>query len=324
MRNQVVGRSRLAALGRAASAGRCVHRAPESWTRRELLRGGAVVLLGLSGAELLAACAGAATASPTPVAASPTTPSPAIPQVSLVVTETTFDPPEILTAGIVRVSLENKGGVPSSLAFTRLREGKTFDEVKANFPKTNSQLANLMQVFESFGGYDGVLPGERRQVVMDLPAGAYVLSSRAAGGPAGGILRQVVVAPASGATAAAPAADVTVSLNDGVGPALPATVKTLTSWKVTNDGQLPHGFTIWRFKPGKTAADLASFFATAGASGPVPATVVAGCGLLSPGKHAWLTSELEPGDYLDACTVPGRNPPANHFTEGESTKITVR
>jgi len=323
MPQDVIGRAPGEVLDRVAPAGGSVHPTAGSWTRRDLLRGGAVVLLGLSGAELLAACAGAATASPTPVAASPTASSPAIPQVSLVATETTFDAPETLSAGIVRVSLENKGGVPSALAFTRLREGKTFDEVKANFPKANPQLANLMRVFESFGGYDGVLPGERRQVVMDLPAGTYMLSSRAAGGPAAGILRQLVVAPASGASAAEPTADVTVSLQDGVGPTIPATVKTSTTWKVTNDGQLPHNFAVWRFKAGKTAADLASFFATGGASGPIPAAVVAGCGLLSPGKHAWFTSELEPGDYLDACTVPGRTPPANHMNEAETTKISV-
>jgi hypothetical protein len=144
-----------------------------SWTRRELLRGGAAVVVGMSGATLLAACAAPATASPTRVAASPATPSPSlrIPEVSLAATDTTFDAPETLSAGIVRVSLEKKGGAPSSLSFLRVREGETFDEVKANFPRPNPQLSNFSLVFELFGGCTGVLPGERCRVVLDLAAG---------------------------------------------------------------------------------------------------------------------------------------------------------
>jgi hypothetical protein len=277
----------------------------------------------MSVADLLAACAAPATASPTPVAPSPATPSPSprIPEVSLVVTDTTFDAPETSSAGIVRVSLDNRGGTPWNVGFLRVREGKTFDEVKANFPRPNSQLASFSLVFESFGACDGVLPGQRRQVVLDLTPGTYALLSRATGAPAG-MVKQLVVSQASGATAAEPAADASVSLKDGVGPTLPTTVKTATTWKVTNDGQVPHVFQIFRFKSGKTAADLASYFANPG-SGPVPAEIAAGSGLLTPGKHAWFTSELAPGEYLHACTVPGRNPPANHFNEGESAKITV-
>jgi uncharacterized cupredoxin-like copper-binding protein len=321
MQKHLVRLSRGESLDGAAPSGRRVHPVRESWTRRELLRGGAAVVLGMSAAELLAACSTPATASPTPVPASPATPSPRIPEVSLVVTDTSFDAPETLSAGIVRVSLENKGGVPWNVGFLRVREGKTFDEVKANFPRPNSQLASFSLVFEAFGACDGVLPGQRRQVVLDLTAGTYALLSRATGAPAG-MVKQLVVSQASGATAPEPAADATVSLKDGVGPAVPTTVKAATTWKVTNDGQLPHVFQIFRFKSGKTAADLASFFANPG-SGPAPAEIAAGSGLLTPGKHAWFTSELAPGEYLHACTVPGRNPPANHFNEGESAKITV-
>jgi len=320
MRNQVVGHSRVEALDDAAPAGRSAQQAPESWTRRELLRGGAVILLGVSGAELLAACSGAATASPTPVAATPT-PSPRIPEISLTATDTTFDAPGTLSAGLVQVSLENNGSLTSSMNVLRVREGKTFDEVKANFPKPDSQLASLSLVFESFGGCTGLPAGQRCSVVLDLAAGTYALLSRASGQSAG-IVKQVVVSQASGATAPEPAADVTVSLKDGVGPAVPATVKAATRWKVTNDGQVPHAFQIWRFKSGKSAADLLSYFANPG-SGPVPAEVVAGSGVLSPGKRAWFTSELAPAEYLDACTVTGRNPPATHMNEGEIAKIIV-
>jgi hypothetical protein len=276
----------------------------------------------MSGGALLAACAGPASVSPTPVP-SPATPSPSprIPEVSLVATETTFDAPGALSAGIVRVSLENKGSVSSSLNVLRVREGKTFDEVKANFPRPDAQLASFSLVFELFGGCISVLPGARCSVVLDLAAGTYALLSRATGQTAG-IVRQLVVSQAGGATAAEPTADVTVSLKDGVGPAVPSMVKGVTTWKVTNDGQLPHVFQIFRFKSGKTAADLLSFFATGGGPG-VPADVVAGTGVLSPGKRAWFTSELAPGDYLDACTVTGRNPPADHMNEGETARITV-
>ena len=323
MGTHFVSRSRAEAPNGVAPARRGAHRAPGSWTRRELLRGGVVVLLGVSGAELLAACSGAATASPTPVAASSAPPpSPRIPEVSLTATETTFDAPETLSAGIVRVSLENKGGLTSSLNVLRLREGKTFDEVKADFPRPDAQLASLSLIFEMFGGCTGTPPGQRCSVVLDLAAGTYALLSRASGRSAG-IVKQLVVSQASGASAPEPAADVTVSLKDGIAPVVPATVKGATTWKVTNDGQVPHVFQIWRFKSGKSAADLLSYFATAGGSGPVPAEVVAGSGVLSPGKRAWFTSELAPGEYLDACTVTGRNPPADHMNEGETAKITV-
>ena len=322
MRKHLVTRSRGESLDGADTSGHGVHTLRESWTRRELLRGGAAVVLGISGADLLAACAAPPTASPTPVAGSPTpTPSPSVPEISLTATDTTFDAPGTLSAGIVRVSLENKGGVPSSLNVLRVREGKTFDEVKANFPRPDAQLASFSLVFESFGGCIAVLPGARCSVVLDLAAGTYALLSRASGQPAG-IVKQLVVSQASGATAPEPVADATVSLKDGVGPAVPSMVKAATTWKVTNDGQLPHVFQIFRFKSGKTAADLASYFANPG-SGLVPADVVAGSGVLSPGRRAWFTSELAPGEYLDACTVTGRNPPAAHLNEGETAKIIV-
>src|SRR4029077_4823366 len=226
------------------------------------------------------------------------------------------------SAGIVRVTFENKGSGTATLSFLRVREGKTFDELKANFPKPNAELASFTPLVESFGGYDAVQPGERREVVLDLAAGTYALFVRVPGTGVASIVKQLVVTPASGPTAAEPAADVPISLNDGVAPAVPASVKLMTTWKVTNDGQLPHGFEIFRFKAGKTAADLATFFANPG-SGPVPADLVASSGLLSPGKRAWFTSQLAPGEYLDACTVPGHNPPATHFNEGESVKIVV-
>jgi hypothetical protein len=321
MRSQVGGRSRVERLDGAAPAGRSVHPVRESLSRRELLRGGAVVIAGMTGAGFLAACAAPATASPTPVAASSATPSPRIADVSLVATDTTLDAPETLSAGIVQFSYENRGGAPSSLNVLRVREGKTFDQVKANFPRPDAQLASLSLVFESFGGCVAVLPGGRTSVVLDLAAGTYALLSRAPGQPAG-VLKQLVVSQAGGPTAPEPAADVTVSLKDGIGPAVPSTVKTTTTWKVTNDGQLPHVFQIFRFKSGKTAADLASYFANPG-PGPTPADVVAGSGVLSPGKRAWFTSELAPGEYLDACTVTGRNPPAPHLNEGETAKIAV-
>jgi hypothetical protein len=311
-------------LDGAAPSGRSVHPVRESWTRRELLRGGAVLVVGMGAAEFLAACAPPATASPTPVATSPATPSPSprIPEISLAATEATLDAPEALFAGIVRVSLENKGGVSSSLNVLHLREGKTFEEVKANFPRPDAQLASFSLVFELFGGFIGVLPGERRSVVLDLAAGTYALLSRATGVQAG-IVKQLVVSQASGATAPEPAADATVSLKDGVAPAVPSGVKAATTWKVTNDGQVPHVFQIFRFKSGKTPADLLSYFATGGGSGPLPADVVAGSGVLSPGKRAWFTSDLAPGEYMDGCTVTGRNPPSDHLNEGESVKITV-
>jgi uncharacterized cupredoxin-like copper-binding protein len=317
METHPINRSRGESLGDAAPAGCGGHPVWESWTRRELLRGGAAVVVGMSAANVLAACAGPATASP----ATPS-PSPRIPEVSVAATETTLDAPETLSAGIVRVTFQNKGSVPSTITFNRLREGKTFDEVKANFPKPNAELASFALVMESVGGYDAVLPGERRQVVLDLAAGTYMLFVRVPGAGAASIVKQLVVAPASGPTAPEPAADVTISLKDGSGPAVPASVKVATTWKVTNDGQFPHGFEIFRFKSGKTEADLATFFANPG-SGPIPADLVASSGLLSPGKRTWFTSELAPGEYLDACTVPGHNPPATHFSEGESVKITV-
>ncbi len=324
MRKLAGADSRVGSLDRGPLAAQSLHTLREAWTRRELLRGGALVVVGMTGATFLGACAAPATASPTPVAPSLATPSPSprIPDVSVAVTATTLEAPETLAAGIVRLTFENKGSVPSTLTFLRLRDGKTFEEVKANFPKPNSQLASFALVFESFGGYDGVLPGERRQVVLDLAAGTYVLFNRVPGTGVASIVKQLVVAPASGPSAPEPAADVTISLKDGVGPAVPASVKGATAWKVMNDGQYPHGFEIFRFKSGKTAADLASFFANPG-SGPIPADLVASSGVLSPGKRAWFISDLAPGEYLDACTVPGRNPPATHFNEGESTKITV-
>jgi hypothetical protein len=299
-----------------------------SWTRRELLRNGGVAVVAMCGAPILAACAAAPTASSPPVAASPVAPSPSprIPELSLTATDTTFDAPETFAGGIIRLSLENKGGLPTSLNVLRLREGKTFDEVKADFPKPDAHLASFTRVFELFGGCTGTLPGQRCSVVLDLAAGTYALLSRATGRPAG-ILKQLVISQASGASAPEPTADVTVSLKDGVGPAVPATVKGVTTWKVTNDGQVPHVFQIFRFKSGKTAADVLSFFANPG-SGTVPANVVAGSGVLSPGKRAWFTSDLAPGEYLDACTVggsfSGRNPPADHMNEGETAKIVVR
>src|SRR5712691_12760780 len=108
MRKHLVRLSRGESLDGAAPAGRRVHPVRESWTRRELLRGGAALVMGMSAAELLAACVAPATASPTPVARSAATASSRIPEVSLAATDTTFDAPETLSAGIVRVSLENK------------------------------------------------------------------------------------------------------------------------------------------------------------------------------------------------------------------------
>ena len=76
MDKHLVSRWYSESLNGVAPVGRRARTFRESWTRRELLRGGALIVVGMSGATLLAACAAPATASPSPVAASPAAPSP--------------------------------------------------------------------------------------------------------------------------------------------------------------------------------------------------------------------------------------------------------
>jgi uncharacterized cupredoxin-like copper-binding protein len=107
------------------------------------------------------------------------------------------------------------------------------------------------------------------------------------------------------ASIAAVLAEYTVAPTPPVGKAGPVT------FKVTNQGQLPHEFVV--IKTPKPAGALLN-----GSKADEAGKVGEAAGELAPGTSKTLKVKLVPGHYVLLCNLPG------HYTSGQRVDFTVR
>lgn len=247
-----------------------------------------------------------------------------IPQIVIKATDYAFDAPAQVNAGLISVRLENNGQELHHAQLARLQDGKTMADLQAAFAQGEQAAIALL---EFVGGPSVLDPGKSQEVVLDLKAGNYVLLcfiASADGVPhlAKGMVKPIQVVAAGQSGAQAPKADLSIVLKD-FGFEMPTEVKAgKQNWEIKNAGPQLHEMVIFKLAPGKTMADIGAFFQSP--AGPPPFEAVGGMQALSVGKSAWLSLDLQPGNYVALCNVPDPASGKAHTELGMIMPFTVK
>jgi uncharacterized cupredoxin-like copper-binding protein len=276
---------------------------------------------GLSGLALAAcrtdkppAAAAAADSAPAPSAA------PAV--VTVTATDFAFDAPSEVPAGLVTFQLVNRGPSPQHVQLVKLEQGKTADDfvaaLKAGGPPPGWAIMA--------GGPNPPETADTARTTLALQQGNYAMICFVPT-PEGvphlmkGMVRPLTVTEATGPAAAEPTAEVVMKLVDydfELSRPIPAGRSTV---RIENAGPQPHEVAIVRLKEGKQPIDVAHWGEKQ--VGPAPAEFEGGVSAIMPGTHAFVSLDLEPGEYGLICFIPDMKDGKGHYQHGMVKKITV-
>ncbi|MFI5236265.1 MAG: hypothetical protein ACHQXA_11185, partial [Gemmatimonadales bacterium] len=128
-----------------------------------------------------------------------------------------------------------------------------------------------------------------------------------------GMMSPLTVTPST-ATAAAPASDISIGLNDyAFTLSAPLTAGTHT-FSVTNSANQPHEVEFIHLAPGKTAQDFLNWMQAP--NGPPPGNAIGGYTAVARPATGSFTLELTPGDYLIVCFLPDAKDGKPHVMHG--------
>jgi hypothetical protein len=232
----------------------------------------------------------------------------------------TFDLPDTLPAGSVRLRLVNEGATPHHAVLTRLEEGRAAGDYL-------SGVAAFLRGGEFPGWADDpggpglVMPGDSAEVTVTLAPGHYLLACYVTT-PTGathlqkGMVREFEVAAIPGALSVAPpTADVTIELMDYTFR-LSSPIMAGNHWiHVVNQGPQEHEVQFVRIEPGHTPEEATAWI-EGGMQGPAPFRLEGGLAGISPGRDGYLRQVFVPGDYLLLCFVPDQTDRRPHALHG--------
>ncbi|MES2524505.1 MAG: hypothetical protein V4617_17535 [Gemmatimonadota bacterium] len=285
-------------------------------------------VLTLAAAGALAACGGA---SDTPATDTTQAAAPAVAATPAVYTITAkdyaYEAPDTITAGMVTLRLVNQGPELHHAQLVRIDDGKTFADLAAGL-KAMKPGSPPPPWIHDVAGPNAPVPGGEQSITQELAPGNYALicfipSPDGTPHAMKGMVKALTVVPgAAGATAASPAADVTVKMTDyawEISPALTAGKHVL---KMENAAEQSHEMFIAQLAPGKTAADLAKWTETQ--QGPPPGKPIGGISGMAKGAIVYLPVDLEPGEYGLFCFLPDAKDGKPHIAHGMISQVTVK
>jgi hypothetical protein len=234
-----------------------------------------------------------------------------------------FEAPDSIPAGLTTFHLVNEGPALHHVQLARLDSGKTAADLEAAMKNPGPPPAWL--VLE--GGPNAPDPGASFDATVDLAEGNYVILCMVdipdhVPHAMKGMVRPLKVTAASAPSAAAPTADVTITLADYnflIGGALTPGKHTI---KLENKGPQAHEIEIVRLAPGKTAKDLGEWMQTM--QGPPPGNAIGGISGTVPGATSYIDVDLTPGNYLFLCFLPDAKDGKTHIDHGMIKEVAVK
>ncbi|HEX6038177.1 hypothetical protein [Longimicrobium sp.] len=250
------------------------------------------------------------------------TPAPAPTLVTVTARDFAFEAPVTIPAGMTTVRLVNQGKEMHHAQLVRLDEGHTIQELL----QAAGAHGPLPEWARFVGGPNVPTPAGYSEATMQLDAGSYALVClipSADGVPhlMKGMVKPLTVQPAQ-SEAAAPRADVEMTLRDYAYDITPEITAGRHTLRVANAAEQPHEVVMMRLAPGKTLQDVLGWLETM--AGPPPAMPVTGTSLLSKGAVNHVTADFEPGEYVLLCMVPDAGDGKPHVMHGMTRQITVR
>jgi hypothetical protein len=227
-----------------------------------------------------------------------------------------FDAPDSVSAGWTSFHFVNDGPNLHHAALSRLDSGKTVADLEASM-KANPK-GPPPKWLVAVGGPNAPDPGSSSDATFNLSEGNYVLLCFVDTPDniphfAKGMIRPLKVV-ASSAPAPEPTADVTVTLADysfAVSGKLTPGKHTI---KVVNKGPQEHELELVRTAPGKTTKDLLGWIYKP--EGPPPGNALGGVAGTATGSTAYVTVDLQPGNYSFICFLPDAKDQKAHFEHG--------
>lgn len=249
--------------------------------------------------------------------------APAAPQaVTITTTDFAFAAPDTIAPGMTTITLTNAGAQPHHIIMARLDEGKTVDDLVADF---NANPTSVPVYATWHGANSTVMPGSSSTTTINLPAGTYALlcfvPDPADGAPhfAKGMAR-TIIATGEPNTAPAPAATAELRLSDFAFTGDLAAGEQVV--RVVNDGPQVHEVELVRLNDGATMDDYMAAM-QAGPGAEPPGAPAGGTGALSVGLENYWHLNLAPGNYLMVCFVPDPADGAPHVMKGMVKAFTV-
>jgi hypothetical protein len=238
-----------------------------------------------------------------------------------------YDAPDTITSGMVTLRLVNQGPELHHVQMVRLTDGKTFADLEAGLKMMKPGSPPPPWVRDVAGPNSPVPGGGEQSITQELAPGNYALLCFIPG-PDGvphvmkGMTKSMTVVPATGATAAAPTADINVKMTDYAWVMTPEITAGKHVIKVENDAAQSHEMFIMQLEPGKTAMDVAKWLEKQ--QGPPPGKPVGGISGMSKGDVVYLPVDLAPGEYGLFCFLPDAKDGKMHIEHGMIKQISVK
>lgn len=234
-----------------------------------------------------------------------------------------YEMPDTLASGLTTFHLLNKGTEPHHLMFYRLDDGKTMNDAFAEL-KTGGPLPSWMH---PVGGPNAPAPGSDSWATVSLTPGHYMAFCHIPSRDhvlhlAKGMMKDVMVVPATGARADMPPADLTVTLTDYAFHFSRAPVTGPQTVAIINQGTDTHELILSKLDSGKTAQDFVNWINRQ--DGPPPVTPYGGVTDIAPGDTIVARIDFTPGNYSVTCRVRARTDSVTHDLHGMSTGFTVQ
>ena len=279
-------------------------------------------------AGMLAACAGddSAKASADSAAAA----AAAVPATPVIYTITakdfSYDAPDTITGGMVTIRLVNQGPDLHHIQLLKLSDGKTVADLTEGFKRMKPTDPPPPWVHD-VAGPNTPVPGGETSITEQLEPGNYALVCFISGADKvphmmKGMIRALTVLPASGPSAPAPTADVTVTMKDYAWEITPALTPGKHVLKLENQAEQSHEMVIALLEPGKKAADLAKWIDNQ--QGPPPAKPMGGISGMAKGAVVYVPVDLPAGEYGLYCFLPDAKDGKMHLEHGMMTQISVK
>ena len=217
-------------------------------------------------------------------------------QLTITVTDDSFDIPASLEAEPIDITLQNDGKAKHHAYFAELNEGVTEEDVRDAFPKGDDVLFQLIKLA---GDITPVQPGDSADITMQFPEGNFFIVDPEVkeGAPP---ISFFEVTAASGPEVEEPAADYTIETGEFYFKIDDATAGEATI-EIINAGEQNHEVGIADSK-GK---EVTTIFAPA------------------PGGKTWTTLDLEPGDYQLVCYLQDPETKKPHIKLGMKQDFSV-
>jgi hypothetical protein len=226
-----------------------------------------------------------------------------------------YSAPRTVPAGLVRITLENRGSEPRKAQLFRI-------DGRHSIAEALRIRAPLPSWFRWEGGVGMTAPGKKASITQRLHPGKYYITGNR------GDRAKVAPLTVTGADTDAELPDAAASIvtkeysfvADGL-------KRGANSIEFSNEGLEPHHAVVAPVRRGASVGQLRRFLR---GGGPIPVGEVANIdhaletSVIESGQRQVMRLDLEPGKYALLCFVPDRRGGPSHVAKGMVDDVTVR